>query len=82
VRHLYGEAGPRIRRELGWANAQEIVDFEKAVRAAVWKSEPGDVLLLSPGCTSFDQHVDYAQRGQAFAAFARRALSEKHDADE
>ena len=46
-----------------------------AVDAAVRLAEPGDVVLLSPACASFDWYRDYAARGDDFAA-AVRALEE------
>ena len=41
-------------------------DFEKAVRLAVDSSLPGDALLLSPGCASFDAFPNFMVRGQTF----------------
>ena len=45
-------------------------DLEKAVESAAELARPGDVVLLSPGCASFDQFPGYAQRGDAFIGFA------------
>jgi UDP-N-acetylmuramoylalanine--D-glutamate ligase len=73
VRHvvLFGAAGPAIRQQLlgslGDAVAFTCVDrLAEAVTAAARAARPGDVVLLSPGCASFDEFSDYAQRGQRF----------------
>jgi UDP-N-acetylmuramoylalanine--D-glutamate ligase len=39
---------------------------EEAVQVAVETAVPGDVVLLSPGGTSFDAFTDFAERGEAF----------------
>ena len=39
-----------------------------AVRRAARVAQPGDVVLLSPACASFDQFRDFEARGDAFAA--------------
>ncbi len=41
-------------------------DLETAVRAAAAAAAPGDVVLLSPACASWDQYRDYEQRGEHF----------------
>lgn len=51
-------------------------DMASAVRAAARLAEPGDAVLLSPACASFDWYPDYAARGDDFAA---HVLSRKAD---
>ena len=66
-----GEAGPRLAgflEEAGVeADVRALPDLGSAVEEARRVARPGDVVLLSPGCASFDQFSGYAERGQAFA---------------
>jgi UDP-N-acetylmuramoylalanine--D-glutamate ligase len=68
-----GEAGPRIYEFLERKGAAIDVfvflvpDLAEAVEKARRLAHPGDVVLFSPGCASFDQHASYAERGAAFA---------------
>jgi UDP-N-acetylmuramoylalanine--D-glutamate ligase len=66
-----GEAGPRIYEFLerkGVAiDVFQTPDLAAAVEKARRFAHPGEVVLLSPGCASFDQHASYAERGEAFA---------------
>jgi UDP-N-acetylmuramoylalanine--D-glutamate ligase len=41
--------------------------MEEAVSIAWNSTEPGDVMLLSPACSSFDMFESYAQRGNVFS---------------
>ena len=71
VRAAYtiGEAGPmfaRLLREKVPVSECEML-FE-AVNEAAEKAKPGEVVLLSPACASFDQFRDYEARGDAFRA--------------
>ena len=45
-------------------------DLPDAVTRARGLAEPGDVVLLCPGCASYDQFANYEQRGEAFAELA------------
>jgi UDP-N-acetylmuramoylalanine--D-glutamate ligase len=71
VRGAYtiGEAGPMFARLLRpKVPVRECEVLTEAVGQAAGEAEPGDVVLLSPACASFDQFSDYEARGQAFRA--------------
>ncbi len=64
----YGEAAPRIVSDLSSSVRTLRVEsgLEAVVRAAAELSEPGDVVLLSPACSSYDMFPNYIERGKAF----------------
>lgn len=64
---LFGEARELLRSSLeGSASILEVTSLEEAVLSAWEMACPGDVVLLSPGCASFDQFANYAERGRRF----------------
>jgi UDP-N-acetylmuramoylalanine--D-glutamate ligase len=73
--YLVGEAGEEIGRALAREGipAEDAGTVEAAVAAAAARAIPGETVLLSPGCASFDQFADYQERGEAFRAAARAA---------
>ena len=66
---LIGESRARFRSAFaGLADCVEAESMAEAVRAADDRGRPGDVVLLSPACASFDMFADYEDRGRRFAA--------------
>jgi UDP-N-acetylmuramoylalanine--D-glutamate ligase len=74
---LAGALGPNVRGvyAIGETAAELLAaiptalgahDLSTAVRRAAADAEPGDVVLLSPACASFDQFRDYEDRGESF----------------
>ena len=64
---LFGSAKEIIRKALGHLTETVVVTtFEEAVREAASSANPGDVVLLSPACSSFDMFQNYAERGKVF----------------
>lgn len=65
--YTIGEAGPLFARLLApHMPVTQSVTMDAAVQQAAAAAEPGDVVLLSPACASFDQFRDYEARGDAF----------------
>jgi UDP-N-acetylmuramoylalanine--D-glutamate ligase len=64
---LFGAAKQAIAAALGRLTTTVLVDdIAAAVRDAAAHARPGDVVLLSPACSSFDQFRNYAERGKSF----------------
>jgi len=64
---LIGEAREKIRAAWGlFAPCTLANSLVEAVEEAARKAAPGDVVLLSPACSSFDQFRDYKHRGEVF----------------
>jgi UDP-N-acetylmuramoylalanine--D-glutamate ligase len=66
--YLIGEAAEPLAADLGYANVPFLVatTLERALAEAATAAAPGDVVLLSPACASYDQFRDYEQRGEEF----------------
>jgi UDP-N-acetylmuramoylalanine--D-glutamate ligase len=66
-----GEAAGEIMSAAGKIPSIEAKSMEGAVAAAQSMAQPGDVVLLAPGCASFDMFDDYEQRGDVFRQAVR-----------
>jgi len=70
---LIGEAKERMAKELGSLTETLMAEsLEKAVLLAYQTAKPGEVVLLSPACSSFDMFKDYRERGNVFKELVRR----------
>ena len=76
--YTIGEAGPRFAELL-----EPLVPVRRsemlceAVRQAMDAAQPGDVVMLSPACASFDQFRDFEARGDAFRDMVEALLGER-----
>lgn len=79
VRRLFliGQAAARMQGELN--GACEVVrpaDLRSAVREAWEDARPGEIVLLSPACSSFDMFRDYEDRGRQFKRWVQEIVEE------
>jgi UDP-N-acetylmuramoylalanine--D-glutamate ligase len=73
LRHLVflGDAIPMLERDLGDLPHTTIKGFDEAVRNALAIAAPGEQVLLSPACASFDQFKNFEERGSRFEELVR-----------
>jgi UDP-N-acetylmuramoylalanine--D-glutamate ligase len=68
---LIGEAAAEIAAAIHQVKTLRAASLEEAVSLAYENADPGDVVLLSPGCASFDMFTSAEQRGERFGTAAR-----------
>jgi UDP-N-acetylmuramoylalanine--D-glutamate ligase len=71
---LIGRDGERILaalRERGYSAGQYVGTLERAVECAMQMAQPGDTVILAPGCASFDQFRNFIERGERFRALVK-----------
>ena len=72
-----GEAAGEVVKAFGGKIPVAIAsNMGEAVATAASFAEPGDAVLLSPGCASFDWYRSYSERGDDFAALVRSRIKE------
>ena len=74
VRALYVIGKAAIEMDTAWGDAvpcKPCGTLERAVREAWKDASPGEAILLSPGCASFDQFCNFEDRGNQFIKLAR-----------
>ncbi|MEO8194108.1 MAG: UDP-N-acetylmuramoyl-L-alanine--D-glutamate ligase [Gemmatimonadales bacterium] len=71
----YGEAGPIIEKDLEGTVPIERLgsDFDEVMRRAKESAEPGDAVLMSPACSSYDMFRNYEERGARFRKLAMKS---------
>ncbi|MFZ1947590.1 MAG: UDP-N-acetylmuramoyl-L-alanine--D-glutamate ligase [bacterium] len=73
-----GEARDKLRKAFGTAvDFTEAADLDAATLQALAKASPGDAVLLSPGCASYDMFKDFEHRGRVFKAAVARLKQER-----
>jgi UDP-N-acetylmuramoylalanine--D-glutamate ligase len=73
--YLIGEAAGELREALAGTGAplHDCGDLERAVAAARAAARPGEVVLLSPACASYDQYRSFEERGDHFRELVQQA---------
>ncbi len=77
--YIYGVEGPRIAQALKAAGGQSLIlshntskNFEAIIHDVHQKARPGDILVLSPACASFDMFKNSKERGRLFDEIVKK----------
>ena len=72
---LMGKTGPLIKEAAEAKGFNEITmakDMDESVRLAYGMASPGDTILLSPACASWDMYTNFEQRGEHFKTLVHK----------
>jgi UDP-N-acetylmuramoylalanine--D-glutamate ligase len=75
---LFGESAPKIEEALAGSSVprKRVESLDEAVLAARAEARPGDVVLLSPACTSYDAYDNFERRGEHFRELVQQMVKE------
>ncbi len=72
---LLGEAGSKIKDGLGiYTKVYMVKNLKEAVQTSVSLSKKGDIVLLSPACSSYDMFKNYEERGREFKKLVKQLV--------
>jgi len=77
--YLLGQTGPAMAAAYAELPHVMVKTLEEAVRRAAADAQPGDVVLLSPACASYDMFDNFEQRGRAFKEAVHALTGEGND---
>jgi UDP-N-acetylmuramoylalanine--D-glutamate ligase len=74
---LIGEAAPLMQKELSdVVDTHRAATLDDAVDKAAELAKPGDAVVMSPACSSFDMFRNYEHRSEVFRAAVRRKVTQ------
>ncbi|EIZ79770.1 UDP-N-acetylmuramoylalanine--D-glutamate ligase [Novosphingobium sp. Rr 2-17] len=78
--YTIGDAGPLFAEILApYTVVHRSEMMAEAIRQAMAVARPGDIVMLSPACASFDQFRDFEARGQVFCQIVAALIEDEHD---
>jgi UDP-N-acetylmuramoylalanine--D-glutamate ligase len=69
--YVYGQSRQKILKDLKGQNTFVCENLAEAVSLAQARARPGELILLSPACASWDQFANFAERGELFKSLVR-----------
>jgi UDP-N-acetylmuramoylalanine--D-glutamate ligase len=72
--YVIGEASQKIMEQLAEFKPIPCGDLEIAVMTAFREAHPGDAILLSPACASYDQYKNFEERGEHFKQLVKTIM--------
>lgn len=74
--YVYGQSKSKIAAELNSDKVHSCMDLSEAFHTALHNAIKGDLILLSPGCASYDQFDNYQHRGECFRELVKKSSKE------